>query len=618
MDSEGLSTDLSQKQLFALPSKVSPVEVVSITATSKSVFYDISVPGPEHYFAEGTIHHNSAKTFNAASIACVSWLCAPRETCVICCSTTMKGLRGKLWPVVTGFHKRFDDGDFGLMTDSEVIWQVDRGDRLHAIFGLAVSEGKVKDMAANIQGYHATRQIVLLDEAEAILPPIWIAMDNLYRHPHEFVVMPMFNPWSRLSYAGRYAEPERGYQSVGLDSRGWKGKPQADGEPTHVVRFDFVQSPNVNDYDRQIFALDEERFKLSKLVDDESKAKVKEIDSQIRKLLKLSSAVEKPSKYLPDGDKVRKRLKTLMAKGALNDPGHWCFDRAFPAPEGLIHTVFSSATFERPDAYGQHQFTGEKFTIIGVYDPARTGDRPTVRFAALGQISGGRMGIEWMEPIILFADITSDQTISRQLAQQVIANANNVQYRGKSYRCEPRDFGMDCTGDGAAAADAVDEEWQLNRQDGSVRVVRIMFQGAASERPASRQDGRPSNEVYGNKRAEMWYSTAQATEVGQVKGVDQETAAECCEMQMERKQGLIYIEDKKIYKGRTGISPDLGDTGMMLTEIAMQRGFIVAGLASPVAQQETWLDKLNAQVQEYHSSADYRPDYLEEMADALP
>src|SRR5438132_853515 len=48
---------------------------------------------------------NAAKTRNAAGIGAMLWLCNPRETSVVFCSTTMKMLRKRGWAEIQNFRQ---------------------------------------------------------------------------------------------------------------------------------------------------------------------------------------------------------------------------------------------------------------------------------------------------------------------------------------------------------------------------------------------------------------------------------------------------------------------------------------------------------------------------------
>lgn len=487
---------------------------------------------------------NSAKTRNVAGFSAVWWLADPANSSVTFCSTTMKMLRKRGWSEIQSFYNAIG-ADFGNMVDSRTMWQYDQGDDKHAIFGKAVAEGDVHKSAADLQGLHTKRQMIVIDEAEAVPPSIWRVCSNAYGYcvdvGGEFILIAIANARSRLSQFGRFMEPEDGWASVSVDSDDWFSKPQMDGKKAIVLRFDFRKSPNL-------------------------------VEGRV------------VSRHLPTRQRVENRLAALKARGGENDPDHWCYDLGFPAPEGLTKTVFTESLFEKFGAYDRHRFTGTNFMIIGAVDPAYGGgDRPALRFAALGDIEGDKMGIEWMEPILLYTDATVTEPASYQLLAQIRKHAQNVQYRGQTYVCPPENIGIDTTGN-TSLADAAQREW-------SPRVIRINFSESPSDEPCSHEDIRPGSEVYLNKRSEMYYQTRNALIAGQLRNVDKDTAAELCTIEelIEKTDGTIRTKltlmSKREYKKKFAKSPDLADCGVEITEVARLKGFHIAAIGLTIDRE---------------------------------
>ena len=505
----------------------------------------------------------AAKTRNVAGFAATWWLCAPECSSVIFCSTTMKSMRKRGWSEIQSYFNAIGGG-YGNFVDSRTVWQYRAGDDRNAIFGIAVNEGDTNKAAANIQGIHTKRQMVVIDEAEAVPAAIWKACTNLYSYPvdagGEFILVALANPRYRLSQFGRFIEPDGGWDSVSIETDEWESKPQMDGKKALVVRLDFRKSPNVIE---------------GKTV----------------------------SKHLPTKSRVEARLSVLKERGAENDPDHWCFDLGFPPPEGLSKTIFTAALFDLHKAYDFHEFTGVDWTIIGCFDPAYGGgDRPAIRFAALGQIAGGKMGIEWMPPMLLYPDAASKVPIRYQLVGQCRKHCEGLKYRGRNYQCAPENFAFDATGDGGGICDIAQREW-------SNKIIRIQFGGAASEGQASLEDPRPANQIYKNKRAEMFFMTRSGVESGQIKGVDKETAEEICTLEFvdvraDMTSKLITIQNKKEYKLKFGKSCDLSDTGVMLTEVARLKGFRLSAVGHTVEQSKE-LEQLVEKTQSVYDDISY-------------
>lgn len=513
----------------------------------------------------------SAKTYNVSGFACMWWLAAPHESSVILCSTTMKMLRKRGWAEVQKFQNRVGYGNF---VDSRTVWQNAQGDEKHAIFGIAVQEGNLSKVADNIKGIHTKRQMVIIDEATAVPAAIWDACTNLYRTPidagGEFILVALGNARTRLDQFGRFIEPERGWDSVSIEVDEWEGKARPeDGKRVSVSVFNFKRSPNITS--------------------------------------------EKPvSKWLPTKRSVEARMKALKDRNLENDPSHWSNDYGFPPPEGLAKTVFTESLFEKYHTYDQHQFTGGSFRIIGAYDQARTGDRPALRFAAMGEIKPGTIGIELMPAIILFADATNKEPIAYQLLAQLRNHCSTVKYRGQTYSCDPENLGIDCSNE-ATFGDLCQREW-------NPKIIRIMFGAGASPEPASHEDERPCNEVYRNKRAEMFFRTRSATETEQLRGMDKDTAAELTSLEYSdiRPDGTskpITIQDKAEYKAKYGASCDLADCAVMILEVARQKGFGIK-LVGKTAERDDDMDELMDKSQSVYNDSEYYQADNEEYANA--
>lgn len=469
-------------------------------------------------------------------------------------------LRKRGWNEVSKFANAVQG--VGNLVESRTVWQHEQGDEKNSIFGIAVQEGSLNKVADNIKGIHTKRQMVIIDEATAVPAAIWDACTNLYRVPidagGEFILVALGNARTRLDQFGRFIEPANGWDTVSVDLDEWEGKTRLeDGKRVLVSVFNFKRSPN---------------------------------------LLENKSV----SKWLPSRRSVEARLKALKDRGLENDPSHWSNDLGFPPPEGLSKTVFTESLFDKYHTYELHQFTGNNFRIIGAYDQARVGDRPALRFAALGEIKHGVIGIELMPAIILSADATSKDPIAYQLLHQLRTHCANVKYRGQQYACDPSDLGIDCSNE-ATFGDLCQREW-------SQKIIRIQFGGAASEEPASHEDQRPCNVVYRNKRAEMFFRTRSAVETEQLRGLDKDCAAELVTLEYIdlRPDGTskpISIQDKGEYKAKFGASCDLADSAVMILEVARQKGFSVSVIGL-TTERDDGMDEMMEKTQAVYSESD--------------
>lgn len=478
----------------------------------------------------------SAKTRNVVGFASAWWLMNPHESSVTLCSTTIKSLRKRGWAEVQNFHTSVQGPRFGNFVDSRMMWQVNKGDDKHAILGIAVEDGAAIKVADNIKGIHTKRQMIIIDEATAVPPAIFEACTNMWAYPKEFILVLMGNPRSRLDEFGKFCEPLNGWQSVSVDTEEWDTKPQMNGTGGIVLRFDSHKSPNIME---------------GRIV----------------------------SKHLPTKEKVEARKARV---GSENDPSYWSNDRGFWAPEGLTKTVFTESALVQHKGYDKHIFTGRNFHIIGSLDPARTGgDRPTLRFGKLGELTNGQWGLEWMPPLVIPLDARSTKPIDYQLMDVVRRQCELFTHAGVDYHCEPENLGVDATGGGANLCDTLQAHW-------NPKIMRIIFSGSPSEDACSFEDIRPANEVYRNKRVEMYFRSRNALNSGQLKGIDIATAKELCSIEFDDSKPLMALMPKADYKLMFGQSPDFADCGVQLLEVARRKGFTLAPAGQTVHKHSEW------------------------------
>jgi len=480
----------------------------------------------------------AAKTFNVAAFLATWWLCAPHESSVIFCSTTAKALRRRGWAEIQRFYSAMKDRggeSYGNFVDSRMLWQSERGDDKHAIVGIAVREGPVYKSADNIKGHHTRRQAVAIDEGTAVPHAIFEASFNLSAACEEFLMIVMGNPRSRLDEMGKFCEPAEGWSSVNVETEEWETKPQQNGKPGIVLRFDAEKSPNITE---------------GRLV----------------------------SRHLPTKARVESRRAQA---GGENSPTYWSNERGFWPPTGLTKTVFSEVGLVACGAFERHIFTGRFFAIIGTLDPAfGGGDRPTLRFAKMGELADGKMGIEALPPIIIPLNVESKSDIHFQIYEATRRQCESFTYNGTEYSCDPRNLGVDGSGEGGGLCDIMQRMW-------SADIIRIEFGGAASDDSCSPEDIRPAREVYRNKRAEMYFRSRDACNHKQMRGVDRPTAKELCTIEFNDEQ-RITLQSKKDYKEIYGESPDLADSFVMLTEVARLRGFRLALMGQTVVRTEAF------------------------------
>jgi len=506
----------------------------------------------------------TAKTYNVAGFAAVWWLTEPEDSSVMFISTTSGSLRKRGWSEISRVYFELAKQKVGNFINSKMIWQIAPGDEKHCIFGKAVEEGTLTKVADDIKGVHTKRQMIVIDEATAVQGAIYDAISNLYSYPEEFILFLMANPRNRLDLFGRMIEPKEGWTSVNVDSEEWEGKPQPEygGMVPYVIRFDAEKSPNIT---------------AGKVV----------------------------SKHLPTKAKVERQRN--IAGG--QTPLWWSNFRGFPPPDGLSKTVFSESAIINNGGFGTFTFTGKDFVILGFFDHARNGgDRPALRFAKYGEVTGGVMAIEWLKPIIVGIDAAKNTPIDFQLMEHVRRQCESIRIGGIEHHCRPEHFGVDGTGAGAGFVDILQRHW-------SPRVIRVGFGTSASEDAVSPEDPRPACDVYENKSVEMHFRARNALDSGQLRGIDKDTAQELVTREFDDTGKRIKLQKKEDYKAKFGKSPDLGDSGVGIFEVARRLNFRLVPVGQTAHRHDDWekdVSKAQAVYEEKDAYQDSEEDDYEE------
>lgn len=345
------------------------------------------------------------KTTTAAVFAMLFWLCNPLDSAVIVTSTTVQGLRKRIWGEIMRLWRTLSWlSDTANLIESKCCLQAQKGDDTHGIFGIAVAGGQTEKALGRIIGFHPKRLLVVVDEMTDTPEAIVEACVNLSKTEGEFRFIGIGNPKSKLDPHGKMSEPKAGWDSVNVDSEFWETK---DGACLHLDGF---KSPN----------LKAGKNKYPYLI------KQKDIDKDI-------------SKY---GE---------------NSPKVWRFDRGFWAPDDLEQKVFTESMFTRSHCKGQATwFTG--YRMVAGLDPAHGGDKCMLRFARYGMGNEGKIIIEFTEAVTIKLDASiQDEPLNYQIARQA---REACKQRG----VEPENFGIDTTGLGSGAADILQREWSMRIQ----------------------------------------------------------------------------------------------------------------------------------------------------------
>lgn len=338
----------------------------------------------------------SGKTFGATLFATVWWLANPSKTTVVLTSTTAKMIRKRMWANLQDLVRK-SRGFPGNMVDSKMSLQAIKGDDRHSISAIAVAEGNTSKAVANIQGIHAERVMVIIDEATDTPEAAFEACTNLSKGCREFKMLVIGNPASKYDPHGRFCTPAKGWRSVTIEDQHWLT------ERGMCRRFDGMKSPNIS----------EGRTKYP---------------------------------YLITHDQV---LSAMRHEGE-QSPTFWKYTRGFWSPDGMVKTVLSESLIETHTPTKNLVFTTNVQVVAGL-DPGFGGDRCILRFAKVGT-ANDKLSILFQDIIQIAPNAQLTEPVHYQIANRVKEECNK---RGVA----PDRFALDSSGEGGGLADILTREW---------------------------------------------------------------------------------------------------------------------------------------------------------------
>lgn len=454
----------------------------------------------------------AGKTWDAGLFAMMFWLADPFNTIVVLTSTTAKMVRKRIWPVLRELH-RASPALPGHMLDSATMLQTTQGDDKYGIFAKAVLQGSSGRAIADIQGMHAERFMLIVDEATDTPEAIAEVIPNLQKGCADFRLLFIGNALSRLDPHGRVCEPRDGWQSIDVDDDEWEtaGVPEWGIEPGVCLHFDGLKSPNLK--------IGEDKWPF--LYSNKDYAR----------------------------DMARPEAKESLA--------FWKYTRGFWAPDGFCKTVMSEPLVVKYDGMGKFTFMTNSRRVAGL-DAGFGGDKCILRIGTIGDIEGGRTAVQLDKKIELIIKASAKEPVHYQIARQV---KEHCEREGVG----PEAFGLDATGEGGGLASILSNEW-------SPAINWVEFGGLASDYAISETDGRPAREVYDRKVTELWFSAREFLINGQLKGLDKVEVQQFSSREYTDDKRRIKLDTKDDCKKKVGHSPDEADAVAVLLEVAKRLG----------------------------------------------
>ena len=479
----------------------------------------------------------SAKSFNASLIGLLYWLEYPEGTSVIMASTTRDALSRRLWYYIQDLHSRIakrPDLTIGQALYSEYMIRLRAGDKKNGIFGLAIEDGPVEEALHNLIGYHNTRVLLVVDEAQGTREAIFQACDNLSKNP-EFKALLLGNAESREDPHGRFSEPLDGWLSVDPDtSEQWETR----GGPARglgcCVFFDGRKSPAITEADGS--------HKYPFLIN-------------------------------------RRQIHDALAyHGSSEHPRFWSQSIGFWPPVGITQTVLDERIVlnnhlrEPATWYTDYQ-------QCAVLDPSyEGGDRKVFLPFKIGQVpaeDGARTWrIEFGTAIELKISVRLDQEIHYQIFHQCVEVCRQL-------NIPPNRFALGSSGEGGGLLSIFRREWGP--------VIGIEEAGKVSDRPVSAVNPRPASEEYDRVVTELCFAVREFACNDALRMMPPEAIKEFCARRWEMRSKKIRVETKSEMRKHYPRSPDYADSVSFAVELARRLG-AVAGTELKNQPQNDWME----------------------------
>jgi hypothetical protein len=504
-----------------------PVLAFEWNPHAERIVDELFVPGRKFLGIAG--HKSSSKTETLAIICVALFLISPHNTKCIMTAKTLKAAKGRNWGrMILAWNAAisfFGRGDHevgeklvpGVLLDGIIEFR--NGSFRSATSGIelvASEQGGTKKAADKIVGAKQVDGVLFVNAEELATLPHGIVetcRDNLAVNDG-FLFAGPFNPRDLYDGAMLVAKPKDGWESITVDDDGWET------ELGYCIHFDGLKSPNVTarEGDRMWKGL----YSRKDLEWDE---------------------------------------KTHYGQ---NSSGFWQFVRGFWPPSGALDCIYSGqeiVTYLGDKKPGKEWVWLEPPQKVAGLDPAYVGggDRAAAYFGFCGLASvlgQTKLVASFDEYEILADDVTKGQDKPRQVAE--------------SYKmaCETRGIpiqnaGVDVTGAASFAS--------LLRMVWGEGFLEVNFAESASDAQIADTDSRPANEVYFNKRSELWYSGKPLLRSGQLKGIGPDLASELCTCMFRVIGDKTCVEKKEDMKKRTGFSPDIAESALVMLQVCRER-----------------------------------------------
>jgi len=464
---------------------------------------------------------SSGKSHLLAGWGILTWLAQPADTLVLMTSTALGAARHRIWGSVISLLTVSDTLPVNIRDSTGEASYLDETGRTISRAGLtliAAEKSRSREAIGKFVGLKQKRILLIADELGEISEAVLMGgLSNLSKNPF-FQLVGMSNPASRFDTFGIWSEPEKGWDSINVETDDeWKTKWGG-----VYIRLDGERSPNV-DAGKTIYP------------------------------------------YLPTAEKLAED-KALLGESSR---AYYRMVRAVFFDSDETEGVYGETELIRSGAFKTVEFQKGQSRLIAGVDPAFTngGDRTIMTIARVGLDASGQLSLQFEECLHLSDDI-HNKAVPRtyQIVQQIIDHC-------KKRKIQPQDLAIDATGAGSPFCDVLAGEW-------SPDILRVNFGGKASDKKVSMNSRLSGTDLYVNRVSELWFVGKEFIRCRQVRGISAELGKEMCSRRYDMIKGTsslrVKIEPKSELKSRLGMSPDLADAAFIVMDLARQRHGLVA------------------------------------------
>lgn len=494
-------------------------------------------------------HTRASKTYGTAHAAYLDYCAAPDRTMTSLTTVTFEGLKIRMWAdLMMAVESASFPCAFAVRSSSNEMKILPgaagrKADDKFIIEGFATA--KTQDSAGRIQGKHAARRRVILDEAQELPDMVYRALANAKSAP-DFKGALLANPVDKMTEFGAQCEPEGGWPSVHDTDLYWVTK---DGNI--CLHFDGLQSPNV---------------KAGKVIFD----------------------------FLIRPDYIEE-IRRNYGEDSLE---WWMYVRGFFPPDGTVSRVWTETLIERAKQLIIFDF---KPTRCASLDPAFEHDDCVLDFADYGKLRDGQNALNCVRSEKI-------QTKSgRGVEPKDYQIAHQVMERCKADGVKPVDFIMDKTGGGRGVFAILQKEWSYDINGieyGGAATDRTLKLGETDK--CEDLYDRFVTELWFRTRAFGEEGLIGGIGNLDTKTVDDLTSRRYI-VRKSGNRSKVCIETKADMKKRLGRSPDYGDTVSQFGELMARKGFHPGKRHTP-GQADRWeLSKKRAikACERYHEATEF-------------